>query len=87
MREANVQEKTRARNRGFVSIFVELTRSSPCGEREENKILPRGEREENNQIVIINLCVEEAKGQGWGEVEFVIRVHWRQMENNFLQVI
>ena len=36
-REANVQE-TRALNRGFVSILIELTRYYSRGEREENKI-------------------------------------------------
>ena len=46
MREANVQEETRAPNRAFISVIIELTR-----------YYPRGEREENNQIVIINLCV------------------------------
>ena len=39
-REANAQEETRAPNRGFVSILIELTRYYPRGEREENKILP-----------------------------------------------
>ena len=38
-REANFWEETRAPNRGFVSIFIELTRYYPCNEREENKIL------------------------------------------------
>lgn len=35
-REANVQEETRAPNRGFVSVFTELTRYYPLGERKEN---------------------------------------------------
>ena len=45
MREANVQEETRAPSRGFVS-FIELPRSDT-----------RGEHEENNQMVIVNMCV------------------------------
>ena len=39
-REANVWEETRALNRGFISVFVELSRSYTHGEHEENKILP-----------------------------------------------
>ena len=38
-REPNVQEETRAPNRAFISIFIELTRCYPHGELEENKIL------------------------------------------------
>ena len=38
MREAKVQEETGARNRGFISVFMELTRYYPRGEGEENKI-------------------------------------------------
>ena len=38
MREANVREETRVPNKGFVSVFIELTRYYPRGEREENKI-------------------------------------------------
>ena len=37
-RGADVQEETRAPNRGFVSLFIELTRYYPRGEHEENKI-------------------------------------------------
>ena len=43
-REANVWEETKAPNRGFISVFVELSRS-----------YTRGERGEDNQTVIINL--------------------------------
>ena len=39
MRKSNVQEKTRALNRDFVSVFIELTRYYPHGENEENKTL------------------------------------------------
>ena len=45
MRETNVWEEIRARNRSFVYVFSEHSRSYTRGEREEN------------QIVIINLCV------------------------------
>ena len=38
-REANVQEETRDLSRGFVSVFIELSRHYPRGECEENKIL------------------------------------------------
>ena len=47
MREANVWEETRAPNRGFVSVFIELSRLYIRGECAEG----------NNQIVTINLCV------------------------------
>ena len=54
-REANVREETRPPNRGFVSIFIKLSSYYPCGEREENKILPTWMW--RKQSVIINLCV------------------------------
>ena len=38
-KEAIVGEETRAPNRGFVSIFIEISRSYTRGECEENKIL------------------------------------------------
>ena len=38
-REANAQEETRAPNRGFVSVFIELTGCYLRGECEETKIL------------------------------------------------
>ena len=38
-REANVQEETRARNKGFVSIFIMHLRSYTRGKCEVNKIL------------------------------------------------
>ena len=39
MREATVQEETRAPNRGFSSVFIDLSRYYPRGEHKENKIL------------------------------------------------
>ena len=39
---ANVQEETRAPNRAFVSVFIELTRYYPHGECKENKTLHTG---------------------------------------------
>ena len=66
MKEANVWEETRAPHRGFISIFIELSRS-----------YIHGECEENYQIVIIN---SYKKQRAWGQVEFVIRyigVRWK----------
>ena len=62
-REANVQEKTRAQNRGFISVFIEVnvkkTRFYIC------------EHGENNQTVIINLC---KKQRVWKQVVFLIKL-------------
>ena len=55
MREANVQEETRAPNRGFVSVFIELIRYYPHGKHEENKVLHTWTW--RKQTVIINLYV------------------------------
>ena len=52
MREANVWEETRALNRGFVSVFIELSRFYIHGECAQ----------ENNKIVTINLCKKQRFG-------------------------
>ena len=61
-RETNVQEETKA-GAGVSSPYLLSTQDlTHVVNVEKTRSYTRGERGENNQSVIINLCVREAKG-------------------------
>lgn len=86
-REANIQEETKAPNRGFASIFIKLIRYYPHGNVKKVRSYTH-EGEEGNQTVIIKLlCVSKYSRGASGVCDQCTTVYWNQVEGNFLQVI